>query len=299
MTRAVTTRIGRGERWGPLAFAAPAILYLLAFQFLPLAQEAYLSLTATSLLSPQRHVWVGLENFADLVAAPEFRQTLAVTVVYVVACVAGAIGLGLGSALLLDRAFPGRGVARALVTLPWAAPPVAVALVFTWIFNAQYGVLGRALRALGLPGGSENWLDSPALALPAVLLVTIWQIFPFSSVVLLAALQGVQADLVEAAVVDGARRTAVFRYVVWPTIRPTVLLLALFVTIWSLRRFDLVWILTQGGPIGATNTLVVDLYRQGFVHRELGLAAAVGMVGLVLALVATLAYVRLERRLAT
>ena len=142
-------------------------------------QEAYLSFTATSLLSPQKHVWVGIENYTDLLAAPEFRQTLVVTVVYVVACVVGAIGLGLGSALMLDRAFPGRSVARALITLPWAAPPVAVALIFTWIFNAQYGVFGRVLRTLGLPYGAENWLDSPHLALPAVLLVTIWQIFPF------------------------------------------------------------------------------------------------------------------------
>ena len=115
---------------------------------------------------------------------------------------------------------------------------------------------------------------------------------------LLAALQGVQPELVEAATVDGAGPASVFRHVVWPTIRPSVLLLTLFVTIWSLRRFDLVWLLTQGGPVGATNTLVVDLYRQGFVYRELGLAAAVGMVGLVLAIAVTLIYFRFERRLA-
>jgi multiple sugar transport system permease protein len=158
------------------------------------------------------------------------------------------------------------------------------------MFNAQYGIFNHALRAFGLAQANENWLDDPALALPAILLTTIWQIFPFASVVLLAGLQGVSADLREAAIIDGADRLSVFKAVVWPTIQPTVALLALFITIWSLRRFDLIWLMTQGGPIGATNTLVIELYRQGFVYRELGLAAAVGMIGLTVALIVTLVY---------
>jgi multiple sugar transport system permease protein len=279
-----------GGRWTPYLFIAPVVAYLVLFQGYPLVQELMLSFTSTSLLSPRDHVFIGLDNYKDLVGTGDFHDTILVTALYTIACVLLAIGLGLAAALLLDRPFRGRGVARAAVTIPWAAPSVAVALIFTWMFNAQYGIFNHALHALGLASANENWLDNPKLALPAVLLTTIWQIFPFASVVLLAALQGVSSELREAAIIDRADRLSVFKAVVWPTIQPSVALLALFTTIWSLRRFDLIWLMTQGGPIGATNTLVIELYRQGFVYRELGLAAAVGMIGLTVALVVTLIY---------
>jgi multiple sugar transport system permease protein len=282
-------------RWTPYWFIAPVSLYLFLFQGVPLLQELYLSFTATSLLSPREHVFVGFDNYRDLLNASDFANTLVVTAIYTAACVVLAIGFGLAAALLLDSPFLGRAVARALVTIPWAAPPVAVALIFSWMFNAQYGVFNHAQRVLGIHA-FENWLDSPQHALPAILITTIWQIFPFSSVVILAALQGVSIDLREAAIIDGAGRIQVFRAVIWPTIRPTVMLLALFITIWSLRRFDLIWLMTQGGPIGATDTLVIELYRRAFVYRDLGLAAAVGMVGLAIALIVTLIYFRVSRR---
>jgi multiple sugar transport system permease protein len=285
-----------GSRWTPYIFIAPVSLYLLLFQGYPLVQELMLSFTSTSLLSPQDNTYVGLRNYQDLVDASDFHDTILITAIYTIACVVLSIGLGLGAALLLDRPFRGRGIARAAVTIPWAAPSVAVALIFTWMFNAQYGIFNHALRALGFAAGNENWLDDPALALPAILFTTVWQIFPFASVVLLAALQGVSAELREAAVIDGADRLSVFKAVVWPTIQPSVALLSLFVTIWSLRRFDLIWLMTQGGPIGATNTLVIELYRQGFVYRELGLAAAVGMIGLTVALIVTLIYFHITAR---
>jgi len=282
-------------RWTPYLFFAPVFLYLLFLDFIPLLNELYLSFTSTSLLSPQKSTWVGLDNYRDLFRTSEFLNSIWITAIYTVACVVLAIGIGLGAALLLDSPFAGRGVARTLVTLPWAAPPVAVALIFAWIYNAQYGVFNFMQRLMGFDA-FENWLDTPHRALTAILITTIWQIFPFSSVVILAALQGVPKELREAAVIDGAGRFATFRAVVWPTILPTMMILGLFVTIWSLRRFDLIWLLTQGGPIGATNTLVIELYRKAFVYRDLGAGAAVGMVGLSIALVITTIHYRLSRR---
>jgi multiple sugar transport system permease protein len=279
-----------GNPWTPYLFAAPVAIYLILFQFYPLAQQFYLSFTNTDLLRPDVNPWVGLDNYAFLFELGNLHRVLWTTAVYTVFCVVFAVGLGLGAALLLDSPFVGRGVARALVTIPWAAPSVAVALIFAWMYNAQYGVFNHALRGLGLPYGTENWLDNPSLALPAILITTVWQIFPFSAVVILAALQGVPKELREAAAIDGADRLNIFKTAVWPTIQPTVLMLILFVTIWSLRRFDLIWLMTQGGPIGATNTLVIELYRQGFVFRQLGTAAAVGMIGLTVALTITVIY---------
>jgi multiple sugar transport system permease protein len=287
---------GDEQPWLPYLFAGPLAVYLLLFQVYPLVQEAVLSFTETSLLSPQKHAFIGFENYHDLIDGSDFRSALFITGLYTAACVGIAIGIGLLVALLLDSPFKGRGIGRALVTVPWAAPPVAVALVFTWIFNAQYGVFNFVLRSLGFAAGSENWLDTPGLALPAILITTIWQIFPFAAVVILSALQGVSNELREAAIIDGADKLSVFGAVVWPTIKPSVALLSLFLTIWSLRRFDLIWLMTQGGPVGATNTLVIELYRQGFVYRQLGAAAAVGMVGVVIALAVTLVYFRATRR---
>ena len=284
------------ERWTPYWFIGPLAIYLLLFQGVPLVQEAMLSCTATSRLSPRDHAFVGLDNYRNLVDAADFHAVLLTTLFYTVACVVLAIGLGLAAALLLDGPFRGRGVARALGTVPWAAPPVAVALVFVWIFNAQYGVFNSVLRGLGFAAWQENWLDTPELALPAVLITTIWQIFPFAAVVILAALQGVSSELKEAATIDGADRLSIFGAVVWPTIRPSVALLSLFLTIWSIRRFDLIWLMTQGGPIGATETLVIKLYREGFVYRDLGQAAAVGMVGVAVALAVTFVYFHFTRR---
>jgi multiple sugar transport system permease protein len=284
------------SRWTPYVFMAPAVLYLLFLDFIPLLNELYLSFTSTSLLSPGTHKWVGLDNYRDLLRTGDFLHSIWITAVYTVACVALAIGIGLGAALLLDAPFVGRSVARALVTLPWAAPPVAVALIFTWIYNAQYGVFNFTQKVMGFDA-FENWLDTPQRALSAILIATIWQIFPFSSVVILAALQGVPKELREAAAIDGAGPVAIFRAVVWPTILPTMMVLALFVTIWSLRRFDLIWLLTQGGPIGATNTLVIELYRKAFVYRDLGAGAAVGMVGLAIALMVTAVHYHFSQRL--
>lgn len=273
-----------GSPWTPFLFLAPAAVFIVLFQAIPLLQQIYMSFTRTTLLNPTRSEWVGLDNYAWIVNDPEFRRTLVTTLVYVVVCVVGAVGIGLLIALLLDRAFSGRGVARALITVPWAAPGIAVALIATWMLNAQYGIVNRLLDAIGwgVPGGAI--LDSPQFALPAILVTTIWQLFPFTAVVLLSALQAVPQDLTEAATMDGAGRWWSFRAVTWQVIKPTVGLLAVLMTIWSIRRFELIWLMTRGGPVGTTETLVIDLYSQAFESQELGRAAAIGMVGVIISL---------------
>jgi multiple sugar transport system permease protein len=274
-----------GSRWTPYLFLAPAVLYIVVFQLVPLLQEVWLSFTRTTLLNPNRNVWVGLENFQSVLANPSFRQTLLTTLIYVTACVVGAVSLGLVVALLLNGRFPGRGVARSLVTVPWAAPGIAVALIATWMFNPQFGILTRLLRGIGIDPGPNGILDNPQLALGAILVTTIWQLVPFVAVVLLSALQAVPHELVEAAQVDGAGPWTIFRVVTWQVLKPTIGLVAVLMTIWSLRRFELIWLMTRGGPLGSTRTLVIDLYAQAFESKQLGTAAAIGMVGIVISLI--------------
>lgn len=285
-----------GSKWAPYLFMAPAVLYLLVFQAIPLVQEVRLSFSRTSLLNPNDNVWVGFDNFAGIFGSPDFRHTLVTTSIYVVICVVGAVGVGLATALLLNGKFRGRRIARALIAVPWAAPAVAVALIATWMLDSQYGIVNRILNAIGLgvPGGAI--LDSQTLALPAILVTTIWELFPFSSVVLLSALQSVPEDVTEAAAMDGAGGWWTFRVATWPVIKPTVGLLALLMTIWSIRRFELIWLMTAGGPVGATKTLVIDLYSRAFELSDLGTAAAVGMVGVVISLIVVTGSVLVSRR---
>ena len=284
-----------GSKWTPYLFLGPAALYLLFFQSYPLIQELRLSFTKTSLLNPNNNVWVGLDNFAAIFASPDFQRTLWTTLIYVLACVIGAVGVGLATALMLNADFPGRGLARALITVPWAAPSVAVALIATWMLDAQYGILTRGLNSIGIdvPGAILNNLE---WAMPAILATTIWQLFPFSSVVLLSALQSVPKEVIEAAIMDGAGPIWSFRAATWPVIRPTVGLLVLLMSIWSIRRFELIWLMTKGGPVGSTETLVIDLYSRAFVSNDLGMAAAIGMVGVIISLIIVSGSLLITRR---
>jgi len=285
-----------GSGWTPYLFLAPGLALFAVVQALPLLQEARLSLTRTALTSPNDNAWVGLDNFVEIFASADFKRTLVTTGIYLAVCVLGAVGVGLVVALLLNGNYRGRGVARAVVTVPWAAPGVAVALVMTWMLNAQYGIVNRALGAVGLapPGGAI--LESPKFALPAILVITVWQLFPFNAVVLLSALQSVPKEVTEAAMMDGASTRWIFRVATWPVIAPTVSLLTVLNAVWAIRRFDLIWVTTKGGPVGATETLVIDLYSNAFELGNLGKAAAMGVVGVVISLVLVGASMLLSRR---
>jgi multiple sugar transport system permease protein len=287
-------------RWrgaAPYILIAPAVIYLLTLQAYPLLEGGRLSLTDTSLLQPGAGDFVGLANYLEIASSASFWRVLRVTLVYTVVSVLGALGLGMSAALLMNKPFRGRAFVRGAVTIPWAAPQVASALIFIWMFNNQYGVFNYFLTALGVQERYGRWLDNPDRALIAILIVTIWMIFPITALVLLAALQSIPEELYEASRIDGADPLNVFRNVTIPGIAPTLLVITLFLTIWSLRRFEIIWLLTQGGPGGATGTLVVDLYREAFRLTNLGYAAALGMAGVLLSTLATAAFFGLSRRL--
>ena len=274
---------------------APAVLLLAAIQGYPILRGVYLSLTDTSLLTPNLSRFVGAANFDRLLGSAFFTKTIAATLIYAAGSVVGAIGLGLAAALLMNGEFFGRRVVRSVILVPWATPQVAAALVFVWMFNPDYGVLNFALRRFGVVQEPVLWLNDPNVAMLSVLVATIWKIFPFSALVLLAALQSIPASHEEAARVDGAKGLAILSEITLPGIRRTVLVLVLFLSIWSLRRFELIWLLTRGGPVRATNTLVIDLYREAFINSRLGQGAAIGVVGFLASIVITAIYYWVER----
>lgn len=286
-----------GRRRGSLApyfFIGASVLYLAVFAGIPVLKGLDLSFTDTQLLNPSGGSYVGLRNYAGLLSSDNFLKSVVTTLVYSFFTVVGSLFIGTVSAVVLNRAFPGRVLARAVIVMPWAVPTVAVVLVFRWMFNDATGVANVTFSALGI--GARGWLTDPSYGLVSVLVATIWKVSPFVMLVVLAALQSVPDELYEATQVDGADMYSTFKSVVLPFLMPTLRIVALLMTIWSFRRFEIIWLLTGGGPVDATNTIVINVYRQAFSNSQLGLAAAVGMLGLVLSLVVTLVYFFLETR---
>jgi len=288
----------RRRRWSrtPYLFAAGAAGYLLLFTAVPLGKGIALSFTNTNLLNPAEGDYVGTDNYTSLLASERFWNSVWTTLVYSAATVVCSVFIGTVAALLINRQFPGRTVLRAILTSPWAVPTVAVYLVFRWIYNDESGVLNRFTGAIGL--GEHGWLTDPRFGMFSVLVATVWKVTPFVMIVILAALQSVSADLYEAARIDGADGWGIFRAIVLPHLMPTLRVVALLMTIWSFRRFEIIFLLTGGGPVDRTNTIVINVYREAFNNSELGLAAAIGALGLVLSLAITLVYFVLERRAA-
>ena len=269
----------RSSRRAPYVLVAAAAFYLLCLVVGPMLYEFYLSLTDARLLNIYRNQFVGLANYAQMMADTRMLAALRITVVYTALTVGLALVAGVAGALAVHGRFPGRSVGRVVLILPWAMPSVAAALAFTWIFNQETGVLNRVVQTMG--GTPHGWLTDPDWALAAVIAVSAWKTFPFVMLVVLAALQSIPEDLYEAARLDRADAPNTFAAVTWPHIAPAVGVVALLLTIWAFRRFEVIWLLTEGGPLEATNTLVVDVYRASFIQGEIGRGAALGVVGLV------------------
>lgn len=278
----------------PYLFIGAGVIYLAIFAGIPVLKGLDLSFTDTRLLNPSGGSYIGFDNYVHLLGNDTFLKSVITTLIYSFFTVVGSLLLGTVSAVILNRAFPGRVLARAIIVMPWAVPTVAVALVFRWIFNDSSGIANGTLASLGI--GEIGWLTDPQYGMLSVLIATIWKVSPFVMLVVLAALQSVPEELYEATRVDGADMYSTFKSVVLPFLMPTLRIVALLMTIWSLRRFEIIWLLTGGGPVDATNTIVINVYRQAFSNSELGLAAAVGMLGLVLSVVVTVVYFLLEMR---
>lgn len=287
-------RTRRKTDWAPYAFGAAAALYLLLFTGVPLFKGLDLSFTDTRLLNPDGGNYVGFENYQSLLTSAAFLRSVLTTLIYTAGTVVLSLTLGTAAAVVINRAFPGRTLARAILTFPWAVPTVAVVLVFRWIYNDSNGVATNVTSALGL--GSPGWLTDPDMGMVSVLVATVWKVTPFVMLVVLAALQSIPDELYEASRVDGADALSTFKAIVLPSLMPTLRVVALLMTIWSFRRFEIIWLLTGGGPADATNTIVINVYRQAFGNSQLGLAAAVGMLGLILSLAVTVVYFFAEKR---
>jgi sn-glycerol 3-phosphate transport system permease protein len=262
------------RRLDPVWMLLPSLGFLALFFFYPLGRAVYDSLYDWDLLTPPR--WVGFGNYAALVRSGELAQTLWTTLSYSLFTVTGSMTIGLGLALLLDRRGALYAFARAAVFSAYVVSWVSVALLWLWMLDADAGIVDRVLRAFGLP--EPRWLGDPDIALAAVAGVTVWKIAGYSMVLFLAGLRAIPESVLEAAAMDGAGVWRRFAAVSWPLLRPTTAFVATTSLILSFQVFDVVRVMTQGGPVRATNVLVYAIYEQIFLDLRVGRASALVVV---------------------
>lgn len=277
----------------PYILVTPIVLLVVVFVLYPIFQSLIISFYDSRSLIPQVNDYAGLKNYAWLFTSSSTLVTLRVTLVYVVGTVICSVFLGLIAALLMNISYRGRGLARVAIIVPWATPLVASALIWFWMFDPQYGIINYFLHLLHISSQGIQWLITPQWALLSVILVDVWRIFPFGAIVLLTALQAVDANLYDAAAVDGAGSLSKFFYVTLPSIRPSLAITILLYTIWGMKRFDTIWILTQGGPLDSTGVMAVQIYREAFRNFRIGRASALAIIGALLSTIVTFYYFRM------
>ena len=269
-----------GERALAYALLLPALAAVLFLVLYPLGKVVELSLRVGRSMNFARIglLPLGGANYGRVLSDPAFVQACVTTLAYVAASVAGALAVGLPTALLLDLRFPARRLFRTLLLLPWAVPGVVASIVFRWMFDASFGVVNAMLRRVGLLGVDWPWLVDSRTALAAVIVPTIWKAYPLITLTLLAAMQSVPGELYEAAAVDGAGRLRRFRHVTWPGIAAATTLSALVSALWIVRDIDIVFAATGGGPAGATTTVALYVYNEAFQYFRMGTATASGVL---------------------
>jgi arabinogalactan oligomer / maltooligosaccharide transport system permease protein len=299
-------RLALSRYWYAWAMISPVVLVVAAIIGWPLLRGGYLSLTNADESNVERQIgvnkipatydWVGLENYRDILTDEDFWDRLSWTVVWTVSCVALTFLIGLTLAVMLNRTFRGRTLYRMALILPWAIP--AFVSVFAWrmLYNERNGILNGVLDGGGIDGIA--WLSDPTWAKIAVVAVNIWLGVPFMLIAMLGALQSIPADQYEAAEMDGANAWQRFTNITLPGVRSVSMTVVLLSTIWTFNMFPVIFLLTRGGPAGATDILVTEAYRLAFVTspRDFANSAAWGVLILLLLVLFAISYRRVLRR---
>lgn len=254
---------------------APILLVMLLLTAWPLLRTIWLSFTDAALIgSGETPAWIGLENYLYALSDPDFRASIWRTLYFTLVSVTVEGIIGVLVALLLNQKFIGRNVLRVLVILPWALPTIVNAMMWRLNFNPDYGSINALLSQLGIIDGYRSWLGSPEAALNAVMFADIWKNYPLVTLLVLAALQSIPEDLFEAARLDGASAWRRFRAITFPAIVAPLGVALVLRTIDAFKIFDIIYVMTRGGPVDSTKTLSFFVYQESFSYLRAGSGAA-------------------------
>lgn len=255
---------------------APTFIYLLAILIVPLIWSFNLSFTDKEVGGPINYI--GLENYISLLKDSAFLNSLKNTAVFTVSAITCKVIFGVIMALILNMKFRGRNLIRALLIIPWTLPNIVSVLNWKWMFDDVAGVLNQILKLFGFIDKNVLWFGDPALAMLVIVIVNVWRGTPFIGISVLSKLQTISLDYYEAACIDGANAFQKFRYITLPAIMDVLTVSTLVSTIWTINEFELVWIITGGGPARATELLSIFSYKMVASSRQIGMAAAVPII---------------------
>ncbi len=258
----------------------------------PFVRTLYLGFFRAPLLGRTR-TFVGLGNYLHAFERPEFRAAVGHTLYFTVGSIGLELVLGVAVALFLNRAFVGQRFLRALLILPLALPTVVNAVMWRWIYNPEYGALNALLTQTHILGGYRSWLGAPGIAMNMIIVADVWKNFTLVALLVLAALQTIPVELHDAARVDGAGALQRLRYITLPGIRPALLVALVLRTVEALKVFDIIYVMTRGGPASSTKTLSFLVYEEAFSFLHLGSAAAYAFLTVALIMVFVIVYIRL------
>lgn len=276
--------MARRDLWLGWLFISPALLLVAVLMYYPMVGTVIESLYDSSFINPAPR-FVGLASYVRTLGSDVFAQVAINSVVWTVGVVALQNIVGFGTALLLNQRLPGQGIARSLMLLPWILPGVVAAILWRFMFDPQLGLINSFLIRAGLVAGPIAWLANPGTALAAAIVAAVWKGFPFSTVVYLAALQDIDPELIEAARIDGAGAMRRLLAIVLPSIRGTVVINVILTAILTFNYFDMIWVLTRGGPQNATAIFPTKIYELGFGQFRFGEAAVYGVLSIAVLLV--------------
>ena len=267
------SRLASNRNWLGMWFMLPAAAFLVLFLAYPLVLGIWLSFTDARI--GQSGAFVGLDNYADLWDDDVFWLSVFNTLLYTLVASVVKFAVGLHLALLLNERMPFKAIIRAVVLIPFIVPTVLSAIAFWWLFDSQFSVISWSLRHLGVISGNIDFLGTPWNARWSVIFANVWRGVPFVAITLLAGLQTVPPSLYEAATIDGASRWQIFRYVTYPMLTPIIAVVMTFSVLFTFTDFQLIWVLTRGGPVNATQLMATLSYQRAILGSHLGEGAAI------------------------
>jgi multiple sugar transport system permease protein len=271
----------------------PALLVITFVALIPIAQTFWISLHKLNIKFATDKSFIGLQNYAELFQDHRFWSSLSNTLIFTFVTVFFELIIGIGFALVMNRTFRGRGLVRAAILVPWSIPTVVSALMWRFMYNDQLGIVNDILYRLGFIDSYMTWLGKPFTAMVAVIVADIWKTAPFMALLLLAGLQTIHSSLYEAAKIDGANSWQIFWRVTLPLLKPTILVAVLFRTLDAFRVFDLVYVLTGGGPANSTEMISMYAYKTLTGHLDFGYGSTISIVIFVVVITICVIFIKL------
>lgn len=279
----------------PWALMLPMLVVVLGVVSWPLLQTIFLSLSDAGLVASSGS-FVGVDNYLNNLGSKAFQAAFLNTAWFTLLSVGAELVLGVLVALLLNQQFRGRMLLRALMILPWALPTVVNAMLWRLIYNPEYGALNSALLQLGIIDSYRSWLGQPQSAMLVMVVADVWKNFPIVALICLAALQSVPRETQAAALVDGAGPVSRFRYVIWPYLAGPLMIALVLRTIEAFKVFDIIWVMTRGGPANSTRTLSILVYQEAFSFQRAGSGASLALIVTLIVMLLASGYVAIMRR---